>query len=208
MHCIVIAASPHTVAVFWESHPKKLKSAVIIKTYIVQDTKMSRIRQNYHEDCEALVNKQINMELYASYVYLSMVSIKLKTIILYWFDAKERSHFDAPLKYIIIPCFQTYYFTRDDVALPGFAKYFQKNSDEEREHAQKFMEYQVINCVLLLHFYDLDIELLLNDGAQRNRFHIWKSSIQPLEKSYICHKFCDNSITFESYLRILSSAHI
>lgn len=49
---------------------------------------------------------------------------------------------NAPLKCIIIPCFQTYYFTRDDVALPGFAKYFQKNSDEEREHAQKFMEYQ------------------------------------------------------------------
>ena len=65
-----------TVAVFWESHPEKLKSAVIIKTYIVQDT-MSRIRQNYHEDCEALVNKQINMELHASYVYLSMVSIKV-----------------------------------------------------------------------------------------------------------------------------------
>ena len=58
------------------------------------------------------------------------------------------------MKCIIIPCFQTYYFTRDDVALPGFAKYFQKNSDEEREHAQKFMEYQVINCVLLLHFFD------------------------------------------------------
>ena len=33
----------------------------------------SRIRQNYREDCEALVNKQINMELYASYVYMSMV---------------------------------------------------------------------------------------------------------------------------------------
>ena len=33
----------------------------------------SRIRQNYKEDCEALVNKQINMELYASYVYMSMV---------------------------------------------------------------------------------------------------------------------------------------
>ncbi|KAL7641352.1 UNVERIFIED_CONTAM: hypothetical protein RMT77_008491 [Armadillidium vulgare] len=32
----------------------------------------SLIRQNYHEDCEALINKQINMELYASYVYLSM----------------------------------------------------------------------------------------------------------------------------------------
>ena len=35
----------------------------------------SRIRQNYKEDCEALVNKQINMELYASYVYMSMVGI-------------------------------------------------------------------------------------------------------------------------------------
>ena len=33
----------------------------------------SRIRQNYKEDCEALVNKQINMELYASYVYMSLV---------------------------------------------------------------------------------------------------------------------------------------
>jgi len=31
-----------------------------------------QIRQNYHEDCEASINKQINMELYASYVYLSM----------------------------------------------------------------------------------------------------------------------------------------
>ena len=37
---------------------------------------VSKIRQNYHEDCEALINKQINMEFYASYVYLSMVSIK------------------------------------------------------------------------------------------------------------------------------------
>ena len=34
---------------------------------------VSKIRQNYHEDCEALINKQINMEFYASYVYLSMV---------------------------------------------------------------------------------------------------------------------------------------
>ncbi|XP_055939427.1 soma ferritin-like [Argiope bruennichi] len=68
----------------------------------------SRVRQNFHEECEAGINKQINMELYASYVYLSM----------------------------------SYYFDRDDVALPGFAKYFKKSSDEEREHAEKFMKYQ------------------------------------------------------------------
>nr|6LBC_A Chain A, Ferritin [Penaeus japonicus]6LBC_B Chain B, Ferritin [Penaeus japonicus]6LBC_C Chain C, Ferritin [Penaeus japonicus]6LBC_D Chain D, Ferritin [Penaeus japonicus]6LBC_E Chain E, Ferritin [Penaeus japonicus]6LBC_F Chain F, Ferritin [Penaeus japonicus] len=68
----------------------------------------SQVRQNYHEDCEASINKQINMELYASYVYLSMA----------------------------------YYFERDDVALPGFAKFFKESSDEEREHAQTFMKYQ------------------------------------------------------------------
>ncbi len=38
--------------------------------------------------------------------------------------------------------FQGWYFDRDDVALPGFAKYFKKASEEEREHAEKFMKYQ------------------------------------------------------------------
>lgn len=65
-------------------------------------------RQNYHAECEAGVNKQINLELYASYVYQSM----------------------------------SFYFDRDDVALPGFAKFFKKSSDEEREHAEKLMKFQ------------------------------------------------------------------
>merc|ERR1712026_369764 len=69
---------------------------------------VSRIRQNYKEDCEALVNKQINLELHASFVYMSMAS----------------------------------YFDRDDVANYGFSAYFKKNSDEEREHAEKFIKYQ------------------------------------------------------------------
>ncbi|ELK09452.1 Ferritin heavy chain [Pteropus alecto] len=30
------------------------------------------VRQNYHPDCEAAINNQINLELYASYVYESM----------------------------------------------------------------------------------------------------------------------------------------
>merc|ERR1712179_747816 len=42
----------------------------------------SKIRQNYHEDCEALINKQINMEFYASYVYLSMSS---------WFNRDDQA---------------------------------------------------------------------------------------------------------------------
>jgi len=68
----------------------------------------SKIRQNYHEECEALINKQINMEFYASYVYLSMSS----------------------------------FFNRDDQALHGFASFFQKSSEEERQHGIKLMEYQ------------------------------------------------------------------
>lgn len=33
---------------------------------------MSQVKQNYHSESEAGVNKQINLELYASYVYQSM----------------------------------------------------------------------------------------------------------------------------------------
>jgi len=33
---------------------------------------MSNIRQNFHQDSEAGVNRQINLELYASYTYMSM----------------------------------------------------------------------------------------------------------------------------------------
>merc|ERR1712117_922536 len=65
---------------------------------------VSKIRQNYHEDCEA----KINMEFYASYVYLSMSS----------------------------------FFNRDDQALHGFADHFKKESNEERAHGMKLMEYQ------------------------------------------------------------------
>lgn len=68
----------------------------------------TRPRQNFHEDCEAGINRQINLELYASYVYESMA----------------------------------FYFDRDDVALPGFMTFFKKRSEEEREHAEKFMKYQ------------------------------------------------------------------
>merc|ERR1711982_319664 len=34
------------------------------------------------------------------------------------------------------------YFDREDVALPGFAKYFNESSKEERGHAELLMKYQ------------------------------------------------------------------
>jgi ferritin heavy chain len=67
----------------------------------------NQVRQNFHAESEAAINKQINIELQASYVYQSMA----------------------------------YYFDRDDLALKGFYKFFKKQSEEEREHAEKLMKY-------------------------------------------------------------------
>merc|ERR1712070_1238117 len=36
------------------------------------------------------------------------------------------------------------HFEREDVALFGFAKFFQHQSDEEREHAEKFQKYMAL----------------------------------------------------------------
>uniref|UniRef100_A0A8D3DUW2 Ferritin n=1 Tax=Scophthalmus maximus TaxID=52904 RepID=A0A8D3DUW2_SCOMX len=68
----------------------------------------SQVRQNYNRDCEAAVNRMVNMELFASYTYTSMA----------------------------------FYFSRDDVALPGFSHFFKENSEEEREHADKLLSFQ------------------------------------------------------------------
>uniref|UniRef100_A0A8C7WUZ2 ferroxidase n=1 Tax=Oryzias sinensis TaxID=183150 RepID=A0A8C7WUZ2_9TELE len=35
----------------------------------------SQVRQNYHRDCEAAINRMVNMELFASYTYTSMVRL-------------------------------------------------------------------------------------------------------------------------------------
>jgi len=69
---------------------------------------VSVVRQNYHQECEHSINKQVNLELGAHYAYMSM----------------------------------SVYFDRDDVALPGFSKYFKKASAEEAEHVEKFMKFQ------------------------------------------------------------------
>jgi ferritin heavy chain len=89
-----------------------------------------QVRQNFHEDCEAAINRQINMELFASYTYLSMVREIFNQIEMTQFKKK-------PIKFQ----FQAYYFDRDDVALPGMHWYFKHASDEEREHAMKLLKY-------------------------------------------------------------------
>lgn len=49
----------------------------VIHFFLYFRTMSSQVRQNFHQDCEAAINRQINLELYASYVYLSMVSVCL-----------------------------------------------------------------------------------------------------------------------------------
>lgn len=45
-----------------------------VKVFTLTLAMDSQVRQNFHADCEAAVNRMINLELHASYVYLSMVS--------------------------------------------------------------------------------------------------------------------------------------
>ncbi|XP_069776254.1 ferritin heavy chain-like [Narcine bancroftii] len=67
----------------------------------------SQVRQNYHLDCEASVNRQINMELYASYVYLSMSAyfdrddVALKNFAKFFLDQshEEREHMEKLIKF-------------------------------------------------------------------------------------------------------------
>lgn len=55
-----------------------LKSLLLLFKGVIYTKMNSQIRQNFHQDCEAAINRQINLELYASYVYLSMVKKKKK----------------------------------------------------------------------------------------------------------------------------------
>merc|ERR1712150_120071 len=67
----------------------------------------SQCRQNYHTESEAGINRQINMELYASYCYQSMAfyfdrdDVALKGFSKYFSDAsgEEREHAEKLMKY-------------------------------------------------------------------------------------------------------------
>ncbi|KAK1355105.1 Ferritin [Heracleum sosnowskyi] len=84
---------------------EEVKKELMLVPSVPQD---SIARQKYSDDCEAVINEQINVEYNVSYVYHALYA----------------------------------YFDRDNVALKGLAKFFKDSSEEEREHAEKFMEYQ------------------------------------------------------------------
>ncbi|XP_048672484.1 ferritin heavy chain A-like [Caretta caretta] len=67
----------------------------------------SQVRQNFHVECEAAVNRMVNMELYASYVFLSMsyyfdcdaVALRHMAEFLKEQSHEEREHAEKLLKY-------------------------------------------------------------------------------------------------------------
>ena len=66
-------------------------------------------RQNWSDECENALNKQISMELYAFHYYKLLSS----------------------------------YFLQSNVSLENIGKFFKKSSEEENEHADKMIEYQL-----------------------------------------------------------------
>uniref|UniRef100_A0A8C9LWI7 Ferritin n=1 Tax=Piliocolobus tephrosceles TaxID=591936 RepID=A0A8C9LWI7_9PRIM len=66
----------------------------------------SQVRQNYHQDSEAAINRQINLERYASYLYLSMSyyfdcdDVALKNFAKYFLHQshEEREHAEKLMK--------------------------------------------------------------------------------------------------------------
>ena len=84
--------------------------------------------RNFHEDNEGLINRQINLELYASYVYTAMA---------HHFDRwdvalKGKYEKNKVVNLLINIC--SFFL--------GHHKFFKKMAEEEHEHANKFMEYQ------------------------------------------------------------------
>ncbi|XP_066236017.1 ferritin, mitochondrial [Saccopteryx leptura] len=109
----------------------------------------SRVRQNFHPDSEAAINRQINLELSASYVYLSMA----------------------------------YYFSRDDVALNNFARYFLRQSREETQHAEKLMRLQ----------NQRGGRICLQDIKKPDRDN-WESGLKAMEWALLLEKSVNQSL--------------
>jgi ferritin heavy chain len=109
----------------------------------------SQLRQNFSSEVEAAINKQVNIELYASYVYLSM----------------------------------SYYFDRDDVALPNIAKWLKKQSDEEREHAQNLLKYQNTRG-----------GRIVLDDVKKPEKDEWGSALEAFESALALEKFNNDAL--------------
>ncbi|XP_074814486.1 ferritin heavy chain-like [Natator depressus] len=86
--------------------PSRSRSSSSKNSSSAMSSSPSQVRQNYNQNCEAAVNRQINLELYASYVYLSVSfyfgqdDVALKNFAKYFLHQshEEREHAEKLMK--------------------------------------------------------------------------------------------------------------
>ena len=121
----------------------------------------SQIRQNYSTEVEAAVNRLVNMQLRASYTYLSLVrfpktppaQVSLSCapsalcaragLLCPLHSAKSGCLASSPAYHCSRHLFlQGFYFDRDDVALEGVGHFFRELAKEKREGAERLLKPQ------------------------------------------------------------------
>ncbi|KAL7860785.1 hypothetical protein AOLI_G00171340 [Acnodon oligacanthus] len=115
----------------------------------------SQIRQDYHYDCEAPVNRMVNMERCASYTYTSMKRRKSAEMESQIHQNYHRDCQAAINRMVNMEFYASYTYTsmnkRGGYIFLQDAHFFKENSHEEREHAEKFLEFQnkIGGCIFL-----------------------------------------------------------
>lgn len=122
------------------------------------------VSTNLHPEIEASLSKQINNELTASYIYLSMFL----------------------------------YFSRRDVSLTGFIRFFKHQSVDEREHAEKLMSYVNERGGVV------ELQEIHKPGKQK-----WTSGLEALEEALALeHKVNQSLIDLNSLALTHNDTHL
>lgn len=164
---------------------------------------VSKCRQNYHEDAEAAVNKQVvthfffyhtssrrcqvlrvnlcnlsnDVDQYGAYSLLSVLGLgefyAVCGVLTFYLANFANGYLQAA------------YFDRDDVALKGFAKFYKDSAEEENEHAQKFIKYQ-----------NLRGGRVVFSGLNRPAVQEWASPLASIEFALALEKQVSSSFSF------------
>ncbi|RZR70745.1 hypothetical protein BHM03_00001256, partial [Ensete ventricosum] len=119
---------------------------------------LSIARHKYADECEAAINVQIKSVLLTRTYQIRVAGDLIPFS--YPLSVCVLSSVEYTNSYIYHALFA--YFDRDNVALKGFAKFFKESSQEERDHAEKLMEYQSFYVVAAMELA-LCLEKLTNE---------------------------------------------
>ncbi|KAG8380887.1 hypothetical protein BUALT_Bualt06G0063400 [Buddleja alternifolia] len=96
----------------------------------------SLARHKFSDESEAAINEQIK--------YVSSFDSLVSFMFIFVWIRFDSVFYEISVEYNVSYVYHAMfaYFDRDNVALKGLAKFFKESSLEEREHAEKLMEYQ------------------------------------------------------------------